>query len=62
MLFLLLKQQLIRRILFASDDFFGLMDPSKEMLLLFGGIDIAVGRTFVDTKQADDEMALGSKL
>ena len=41
---------------FASDDFFGLMDPSEgNIISFFGGIDIAVGRMLVnDTKQADE--------
>ena len=41
---------------FASDDFFGLMDPSEgNVVSYFGGIDIAVGRMLVnDTKQADE--------
>jgi hypothetical protein len=41
---------------FASDDFFGLMDPSEgNVTSFFGGIDIAVGRMLVnDTKQADE--------
>ena len=41
---------------FASDDFFGLMDPSEgNIVSYFGGIDIAVGRMLVnDTKQADE--------
>ena len=41
---------------FASDDFFGLMDPSEgNVISYFGGIDIAVGRMLVnDPKQADE--------
>ena len=41
---------------FASDDFFGLMDPSEgNIVSFFGGIDIAVGRMLVnDAKQADE--------
>lgn len=41
---------------FASDDFFGLMDPTEgNIISFFGGIDIAVGRMLVnDTKQADE--------
>ncbi|RTY78228.1 type IX secretion system sortase PorU [Flavobacterium sp. LS1P28] len=41
---------------FASDDFFGLMDPSEgNVISYFGGIDIAVGRMLVnDSKQADE--------
>jgi hypothetical protein len=41
---------------FASDDFFGLMDPSEGNIInSFGGIDITVGRMLVnDTKQADE--------
>ncbi|MGO4906015.1 type IX secretion system sortase PorU [Flavobacterium sp. W20_MBD1_R3] len=41
---------------FASDDFFGLMDPSEgNIISYFGGIDIAVGRMLVnDAKQADE--------
>ncbi|MBG6188019.1 type IX secretion system sortase PorU [Flavobacterium sp. CAN_S2] len=41
---------------FASDDFFGLMDPSEgNVTSFFGGIDIAVGRMLVnDTKQAEE--------
>jgi hypothetical protein len=41
---------------FASDDFFGLMDPTEgNVVSYFGGIDIAVGRMLVnDAKQADE--------
>ncbi|MFV8443036.1 type IX secretion system sortase PorU [Flavobacterium sp. LB2P44] len=41
---------------FASDDFFGLMDPSEGNIISnFGGIDVAVGRMLVnDTKQASE--------
>ena len=41
---------------FASDDFFGLMDPAEGNIVnSFGGIDITVGRMLVnDTKQADE--------
>ncbi|SHG29315.1 Peptidase family C25 [Flavobacterium segetis] len=41
---------------FASDDFYGLMDPSEGNITnFFGGIDIAVGRMLVnDAKQADE--------
>nr|WP_315157411.1 type IX secretion system sortase PorU [uncultured Flavobacterium sp.] len=41
---------------FASDDFFGLMDPNEgNITSSFGGIDIAVGRMIVnDTKQAEE--------
>lgn len=41
---------------FASDDFFGLMNPSEgNIVSFFGGIDIAVGRMLVnDTKQAEE--------
>jgi len=41
---------------FASDDFFGLMDPSEgNVINSFGGIDITVGRMLVnDSKQAEE--------
>ena len=41
---------------FASDDFFGLMDPNEgNVINSFGGIDITVGRMLVnDSKQADE--------
>ena len=41
---------------FASDDFFGLMDPTEgNVVSYFGGIDIAVGRMLVnDAKQAEE--------
>ncbi len=41
---------------FASDDFFGLMDPSEgNIVSFFGGIDIAVGRMLVnDARQAEE--------
>ncbi|MCZ8227730.1 type IX secretion system sortase PorU [Flavobacterium sp.] len=41
---------------FASDDFFGLMDPNEGNIAnTFGGVDIAVGRMIVnDTKQAEE--------
>ncbi|MFV8341328.1 type IX secretion system sortase PorU [Flavobacterium sp. XS2P39] len=41
---------------FASDDFYGLMDPNEgNIISFFGGIDIAVGRMLVnDIKQADE--------
>ncbi|MBP8887265.1 MAG: type IX secretion system sortase PorU, partial [Flavobacterium sp.] len=42
---------------FASDDFFGLMDPSEGNIFSdFGGIDIAVGRMLVNNVQQADEM------
>ena len=41
---------------FASDDFFGLMDPNEgNITSFFGGIDIAVGRMLVnDARQAEE--------
>ena len=42
---------------FASDDFFGMMDPNEGYLdSNLGGIDIAVGRMIVSTTQQADEM------
>ena len=41
---------------FASDDFFGLMDPTEgNIISYFGGIDITAGRMLVnDNKQAEE--------
>lgn len=42
---------------FASDDFFGLMDPDEgNITSFFGGIDIAVGRMINDNVSQADEM------
>ncbi|CAM4148424.1 type IX secretion system sortase PorU [Flavobacterium weaverense] len=42
---------------FASDDFFGLMDPAEgNIVSFFGGIDIAVGRMLVNNPKQADEM------
>ncbi len=42
---------------FASDDFFGLMDPNEgNITYFFGGIDIAVGRMIADNPQQADEL------
>jgi len=42
---------------YASDDFFGYMDPSEgNIAYYFGGIDIAVGRMLVSTNAQAEEM------
>ena len=42
---------------YASDDFFGYMDPSEgNLAYYFGGIDIAVGRMLVSTNAQAEEM------
>ena len=42
---------------YASDDFFGYMDPSEgNVTYYFGGIDIAVGRMLVSTPSQAEEM------
>ncbi|RZJ33941.1 MAG: type IX secretion system sortase PorU [Flavobacterium sp.] len=42
---------------FASDDFFGLMDPTEgNVVSFFGGIDIAVGRMIADDANQAEEL------
>ena len=42
---------------FASDDFFGLMDPNEgNVVSYFGGIDVAVGRMIVNSNKQAEEM------
>ena len=42
---------------FASDDFYGLMDPDEgNIIYTFGGIDIAVGRMLVASTEQAEEM------